>query len=691
VGDLIRFKQQAGGDEEEHNSSIHGVKWLQGGSGHGKAPNSGWRNAQAGGISEQFTLRVPMITAVNQLGPNADYLYSMDAALDGYWTGLWGIMRSYNQPRADLFALPNGLRLPVLVNNANQFNGICRTTAPVRTYDVTAVLANDVLPANPDVTIQDICPGADCVEAGHEGPAPADNGRTLVYNPRTDSVGTFQGPLHDPTAVLWFRTADLVTDTNGKPIGLKPNTPIEPLILRARAGDCIQVTLRNKLLDPAVLAADGVTPVIDAAGLPVFFDRGQGLFVLDPAGLLLCGTPQQPCTSVPAANVAFDFMANLPTLGTLIGAVKRDRLGVEGSTTFQTNLIETSALVGLHPQLVAYDISRADGAVVGNNNRSQLIAPGDPPMVVRWYAGDVSPQFVRQGNQLRVNLVATPVELGGSNLQPADKIKQGMKSLIGQLVIEPAGSTWAEDGVTNNANGTFTYDAGATRTQASVSGTASFRDFSAVWAKGLTYYYSDSFPVAHMNGEGVGIPEDPQEGSHMAINYGIEPLWFRAGIPPESPFSVYGAVGPQFDLYSNNRVGGDPATPVFRATAGSPFRMRVSMPHSTNRGSTFALHGHVWQRDPYVCTNTPGNPASGLKVKDGLAGRCGVGEVGSTTIGLNPIGFYMGGQESIWPANHYDVVLPSAGGGNSVTGDYLFRDVASFGNASGLWGILRVE
>jgi hypothetical protein len=347
----------------------------------------------------------------------------------------------------------------------------------------------------------------------------------------------------------------------------------------------------------------------------------------------------------------------------------------------------------LHPQLVAYDISRADGAVVGNNNRSQLVGPGDPPRTVRWYAGDVSPRLVRQGRRVLLNLVATPVELGGSNLQPADKIRQGMKSLIGQLVIEPAGSSWTEDGVVNQPGNTFAYAPGATRTQASVSGSASFRDFSAVWAKGLSYYYNDSFPVAHMNGEGVGIPEDPQEGSHMAINYGVEPLWFRAGILPESPFSVYGAVVRQFDLYSNTRLtpDADPATPVFRVTAGDPFRMRVSLPHGTNRGSTFALHGHVWQRDPYVCTNLPGDPGSGLKVKDTLPGRCAVGEVGSTAIGLNPIGFYMGGEESIWPANHYDVVLPSAGGGNAVAGDYLFRDVASFGNASGLWGILRVE
>ena len=65
--------------------------------------------------------------------------------------------------------------------------------------------------------------------------------------------------------------------------------------------------------------------------------------------------------------------------------------------------------------------------------------------------------------------------------------------------------------------------------------------------------------------------------------------------------------------------------------------------------------------------------------------------VGSRKIGNNPIGFAQGGQESLTTTNHFTFRLPSAGGGNAVQGDYLFRDKASFGNASGLWGILRVE
>lgn len=44
------------------------------------------------------------------------------------------------------------------------------------------------------------------------------------------------GRLHDPTAIMFVRTNDLDPAT-GK---LKAGTPVEPLVLRAKAGDCIK-------------------------------------------------------------------------------------------------------------------------------------------------------------------------------------------------------------------------------------------------------------------------------------------------------------------------------------------------------------------------------------------------------------------------------------------------------------------
>src|SRR5690606_28674552 len=106
------------------------------------------------------------------------------------------------------------------------------------------------------------------------------------------------GPLNDPTAILYVRTADL--DNQGK---LKPGVPVEPLILRANAGDCIALTLRNRL--------------------PNF------------------GTPLP----------ALDGYNTLPMI----------------VDQFNNNHIRPSRKVGLHAQLLEYDVTNSDGANVGVN------------------------------------------------------------------------------------------------------------------------------------------------------------------------------------------------------------------------------------------------------------------------------------------------------------------------------------
>ena len=648
AGDKIRMKVQSGGHEEEHNASIHGVKWLQAGSGHGRAPNSGWRNAQAAGISEQFTFFAPVVPSKNSLGNQADYAWSVDGGTDGWWSGMWGLMRAYNTAQTGLFQLPNTGALPIRIANPNAFNGVCPAGAPARTYDITAVLANNALTNALGATIPSNATPTTNV-GGPLNPA----GGTLVHNHRVavatgvDALGnpvTHTGPIHDPTAILYVPTADL--DAAGR---LLPGRPVEPLVLRAAAGECVTVTLRNRLPGAALAATTGRSAAPD-----------------------------------------------LPTYSTISGVVKRDRAGAQGATTFNTNLFRPSNYVGLHPQLVAYDVTRDDGTVVGSNSAGQQLLEPGKNKTSTWYVGDLNANLTANR---QFTIVATPVEFGGSNLMPADKIKQGAKSLVGSLVAEPVGSTWVQDfQVLDRQTGTGTR---ATRTQAKLNGDTA-RDFSVVLTKGNTHYYKDSSPVEHVNGEGVGLPEDSQEASGMLLNYGIEPAWFRFGILPQAPFgrghgegTAYGDIPNAGDYYSNLLtvpvVGGpqgDPATPVLLAKAGQETRIHITVPHGTTRGSTFSLHGHVWQRDPYVC---PGEN------RNGLTGACNMGSVGSRALGVNPQAFAQGGQESWNAPSHFSIFLPgaggwpAAGGDNAVAGDYLFRDHASFGSASGVWGILRVQ
>ena len=666
-GDPVRIKMQAGGHEESHSASINGMKWLQGGSGYGFAPNSGWRNSQHAGISEQFTFASPTIPVLNG-GVRADHLYSLNPSMDGYWSGVWGLFRNYGTAQPTLKQLPNGATLPFKLTNAASFTGICPTTAVLRSYDLTAVLANDVLPNVEGVTIVPT-DGSERMNVGGKNAAGSSalnpNGGTLVYNPRSTTLENGRsGPLHDPTAMLWVRTADLVArnptakaclDAKKKldptlpacPVMLKPGAAVEPIVLRAAAGECLGVKVRNRL---------------------------------------------------PAA------VPDLATYKHLPGIVPRDQADPAGTTTFNNNLIRPSSYVGLHPALVAYDVNIDDGMAIGAtgvaSNASGLIAGPGQTQFYRWYAGDISLVPAAGG---AYTAVATPVEFGGANLSPADVIKQGPKGLVGALVIEPAGTTWAEtDTVRDHQTASAAATPRATRVSATLNpGTPlPTRDFVNVIQKGLGLRYRDGTPVEMIAAEG-NIAEDAEDSGHMAINYRAEPLWFRFGLRPNAPL-VGGAAGEgvgtpfsevaRADLaFSNQLTGGsDPVAPIFTASAGAPVRMHLLLPTGSPRASTFTLHGHIWQRAPYVC---PGS------AKDGLAGKCKAtgyfptlaGEVSSRAIGWNPIGDYTGAQDLMMPGSHWDIVLPSAGGANGIPGDYLLMDRAGFGTTSGLWSLLRVR
>jgi len=118
--------------------------------------------------------------------------------------------------------------------------------------------------------------------------------------------------------------------------------------------------------------------------------------------------------------------------------------------------------------------------------------------------------------------------------------------------------------------------------------------------------------------------------------------------------------------FSNSLTGGDdPVTPVITATAGDEVRLRVTLPTGSGRGTTFQVDGHAWQRDPYIC---PGSSHNGLTGKCDPVGAPGTdGEVGSRAIGNNPIGFVLGHQESVTPAQHYDIVPLNGAGGKGAT------------------------
>ena len=546
--DKVQIRVLVGAHEESHNFSVHGQKWLY----ERSDPNSGYRNSQAMGISEHFEFELPGIAAIKGSTPFVDYLYKPGSSVDNQWNGTWGLLRAYRgavslQP--DLQPLSNNLtgRAKAADNNKD-FNGTCPVAAPSRKFSVTAVAAQNALP-----------------------------GGTLVYNSRTNQGGK----LHDPTAILYVRTNDIDAAT-GK---LKAGVPVEPLVLRANAGDCIEMTLFNNL----------------------------------PANL----------QDLPGWNT-------LPMI-------------VDG---FNANQVKPSNQVGLHPQLVAYDVVSSDGANVGFNvvgnpesytpDGRQTAKPGES-VKYKWYAGDI-----RMNGTIKV---ATPIEFGATNLISSDPIKHSNKGAIGSLIVEPQGATWIED-ATSRAQATVTKTDGS-----------SFREFVLQFQTDINMRRGD------LQGDAAAVPnvageEDAEDSGQKALNYRSEPMWKRLGYEPDLPLEQTRA----FDFtnsLSNAQVGGDPVTPVFTAKAGTPVRFRVLNANGHARNNVFQVHGHIWQQEPYINN--------------------------STQIGSNPLSEWKGAQQGHGASNHMDAVLENgAGGARRITGDYLFRTQSSFQFDNGLWGIFRV-
>jgi hypothetical protein len=609
--DRVQIRILVGAHEETHNLTINGHKWLHQ-PGTPQDPlavnNSGYRNSQVAGISEHFEFLTGKESILGNR-PFIDYLYQNSAAVDGQWNGVWGIFRVYNgragKP-ADLITLPNNIEGAAdLSTNDSSFTADSEFPNGVTDYkDVTDAsvttdtrTATDTKYMSPEMT-KKISEGTDLFGGSSETvvtalPTDFATGKTfatgicplnapkrnisvtavsaaalpggkLVYNSRPGNGGA----LNDPTAIMYFRSSDI--DAFGK---VKLGVPIEPLVIRARAGECINFALVNNL--PKVL------PDLDG----------------------------------------FNTMPNL-------------------LYHFNGNQVRPSNHVGLHPQLLAYNVANSDGKNVGFNP-NQTVGPGGIARYT-WYAGDV----VINGFQR----IATPIEFGATNLISSDPIKHSNKGAIGSLIIEPQGSTWIED-AGSRAQATVTKSDGTL-----------FREFVMQFQTDINMRFADGSPVPNLGGpEGA---EDPEDSAQKAINYRTEPLWKRMNYVPETDFGTTNT----FDftnVLTNAQVGGDPQTPVFTARAGQQVRFRVLNANGRSRNNVFNLHGHFWQDEPF--TNN------------------------SKVIGNNPLSEYKGSQYGIGPSSHYEVTpVNGAGGARRVTGDYLYRTQVSLMFDGGIWGIFRV-
>jgi hypothetical protein len=224
--DDVQIRVLVGAHVFAHQFNLEGPTWFS----EPSWKNSGYRSAQAMGLSEHFELlfKVPPSSApsINRKCPDGmsqancvDYLYSPSLDETGVANGMWGLFRSYAPTikATKLQPLPNN---PINAN-VNVTYATCPATlrppAVKRVFNIAAVTAQNAL--------------------SNISPVPGSNPLVgqIVFNSRGSTLTSTNG-------VLYVRTEDL--NAQGK---LKAGVPVEPLILRANAGDCIEVNLTNVL------------------------------------------------------------------------------------------------------------------------------------------------------------------------------------------------------------------------------------------------------------------------------------------------------------------------------------------------------------------------------------------------------------------------------------------------------------
>ncbi len=566
-GDKVQIRLLVGAHQFAHQFTFGGPTWLA----EPSWKNSGYRSAQPMGLSEhfEFLFNVPFTSRVNKSnapllkcpdkmsdGFCVDYLYSPSFDETGLSNGLWGLFRSYD-PTKKLKVDPTlGLKgLAELPNNPiNAANVVSYQTCPAgatqRTYKITAVTAQKAL-AGISPTPEDPTKGQ------------------IVFNDRGGNASALRARL----GIMYVRNEDL--DATGK---LRPGTPVEPLVLRANAGDCINVELTNSI---------------------------------DPSSDLYTQT--------------FGYLP--PLTGTMAPAFVTPR---------------ASKLVGLYPQLVAYDATNSMGINVGYNrlvtDGGTQIARNTPSLVQKyqWYAGRIE----RDGNTNKVK--HTPVEFGSGNLFASDPLFQNINGLFGQIIIEPANSTW-QCGESGNVRDCYPAAGGTsptTRTSATVTmqDGSKFREFSTM--------ISDSIRISQNNSS--------------AVNYRTEPQDFRFA----------GTTGTDFSCMLSNVLvrtasdPGEPKTPIFTAAIGDRVRFRMTHPFGTGTSQVFGLSGHVWQKNPFMKQ--------------------------STIIGSNSLSQWIGSRDNHGSSDHFELLVDKAGGEQGKGGDYLYSVYLRDQIRLGAWGLFRV-
>ncbi len=540
-GDHVQIRLIQGAQEENHVFTMHGTKWLS----QPGSKNSGYSNGQQIGISEHFEMDAHVLDDPDNDDSNgtSDYFYASSAA-DNLWDGQWGLLRAFDLPNPKrkkhdkqitkdirLKPLPVNERLTndklrkrrlstkeaslenkdLSPEDNDLFPGeresaeFCPKTAPRQNFSVSAWLVRDILPQG------------------------------VAYNERFG--------IKDPYAIIFLedpkKDGKRITGRESQIEALRESfgkgKRIEPLVLRAAAGDCIKVVLRNRL--------------------PLDMPDG----------------PNEP---------------NSWTYNTLPPITEH----------FNFNQVQGSNRVGLHTQLVAHRAFDGGGENVGLNKDStafpcQTDSCNADAKKYTWYAGQLN--FVDPAEDTHI-----PIEFGVVSLTDmADVIKHPAHGAIGALVIEPENSQWGKSCGENGTDELKKSE--AMKDVCNREGKVVFRDFVLLYQDYLALQQAGQPMANLRNGDdaedsgqkafnysneplwarlGLSPADDPETTSEYDWKDVFSSRVRNAGCPMPPC---------------------DPATPIFTAEAGSPVRFRVVHPAGHPRNHAFTLFGHDWVMNPW--------------------------------------------------------------------------------------------
>lgn len=677
--DPVQIRLIQGAQEAQHIFTMNGVKWhrLPGSTGGPDDNNSGFVNAQALGISEhfEFDVSVPSLEA-----SHTDYLY-FGASVDQLWDGLWGVLRSFSPPRE-----PSSKSSPVTTSAGSVSFEPGKFLAPIREETEFSARGGDKqnVCAEPtdrketsrhhkffDISALRVCDLFDsCASASPRG---------LEYSSRFG--------IHDQKAIVYVLEDEdycnapgkTACDTHASDWSRKRNTtalsrlreefaagrPLEPLVLRAAAGQCLHVNLRNLLPallnDGPTIAANGEkNELLDSQAyhnfLPMITDgfNINQFRMSSSVGLSAPRVAQHPIWA-DGSNVGLNGAVSVAPVDTRLPGSPFDRgpdaIGRQGS---------------LVPPCTGTE--KIDDAYESRCKRSFV-----------WSATDLRFEYENGG----AGASYVPVEFGALPLRSfGDPIKQPAHGLVGALVIGPRGSQICERNRFERKRSfptgeSFDIPGGVSAEVCKPDGSR-YVDHVLVMQDAVNATRG-GFPVPNLSGA-----EEPDDYGVKAINYKTDPLWARRGDDPSIAFPERNT---EFDyskaLSSAVVVDGhaiacaagippilalahpcDPETPIFDARPGETVRLNIVHPGGHTRQQGLAVSGHSWNPYPWSQNSREFRSEAGSSIRQGVYN--GFGPMMGVTLQL------------------------SAGGAAKRPGDYLFRSTASFLFDGGTWGVLRV-